>query len=322
VTNRLDTLLLLALPASGKSELRRYLAWVDPEKALQDFGVGPTVQLDDYPYVHLMRRISQELRRLDAAPVFFAADDQPFLDGRDWATLIELVNEDYAALGTEPAVPVQPTSWILARFDRARRAAGIVPPFDGVPDEVVTAMGTVLDNEVAEFARERTATLASYEPGVSTVLIEFARGGPEGTQPPLADPHGYAFSLRHLSDDILRRASVLYVWVTPDESRRRNDERAQPGRAGDASILHHGVPESVMRGEYGSDDFHWLLGQGGGSTITVEAGMGTHDLPAAVFDNRIDHTSFLRADHDEWDPGQVDALRTELRRTFATLGRA
>lgn len=319
MTSRIDTLLLLALPASGKSELRRYLASVDPDTALVDFGLGPTVQLDDYPYVHLMRRISQELRRLDATPVFFTSDDQPFLDGRDWATLIALVNEDYAALGTEPAVPAQPTAWMLDRFDRARRLAGIDPPFDDLPDEVLIAMAAVLDNEIAAFARERTATLATFEPGISTVLIEFARGGPDGTEPPLSDPHGYAFSLRYLSEDILRRASALHVWVTPQESRRRNLERAVPGLEGDASILHHGVPESVMLGDYGVDDFPWLLGQGNGATIDVAAGDAIYHLPAAVFDNRIDHTSFLRADHAEWDKDRVDVLHAELVGAFASL---
>ncbi|MGI9642769.1 MAG: hypothetical protein ACR2N9_08300 [Acidimicrobiia bacterium] len=319
MTSRIDTLLLLALPASGKSELRRYLASVDPDAALADFGLGPTVQLDDYPYVHLMRRISQELRRLDATPVFFVSDDQPFLDGRDWGTLIELVNEDYAALGTEPAVPAQPTAWMLDRFDRARRIAGIDPPFDDLPDEVLIAMAVVLDTEIAAFARERTATLASFEAGVSTVLIEFARGGPDGWEPPLPDPHGYQYSLRYLSEDILRRASALHVWVTPEESRRRNVERAVPGIEGDASILHHGVPEPVMLGDYGVDDFPWLLERGDGTTIDVEVGDAIYHLPAAVFDNRIDHTSFLRADRTEWDSTSVNALNSELLGAFAEL---
>ncbi len=315
----IDTLLLLALPASGKSELRRYLASVDAEVAARDFGLGPTVQLDDYPYVHLMRRFSEELRGLGEQPVFFASEREPFLVGRDWATLIELVNEDYAALGTAPSVPDEPTAWMLGRFDRARERVGLNPPFAGLAEDVHVSLAEALDDEVAEHARELIATLASYEPGVSTVLIEFARGGPEGTVPPLPDPYGYSFSLRHLSADILSRATALYVWVTPEESRRRNLDRAVPGIEGDASILHHGVPEVVMRGDYGVDDFLWLMESGGGHAIDVDTDDGTFSIPAAVFDNRIDHTSFLRADHSEWDPGLVQELHTALKGSFAEL---
>jgi len=319
VHSRIDTLLLLALPASGKSELRRYLASVDADVAARDFALGPTVQLDDYPYVHLMRRISQETVRHGEAPVFFASDDEPFLEGRDWATLIELVNEDYAALGTTPPAPAEPAAWLLERFDRARGIVGIDPPFDHLPEEVLVSVATALNSEVAEFARERATTLAAYEPGISTVVIEFARGGPEGALAPLPDPHGYGFSLRYLSCDILRRAAALHVWVTPQESRRRNLDRAVPGIEGDASILHHGVPEAVMRGDYGVDDFPWLLERGGGDAIVVECSDETYRIPATVFDNRIDRTSFLRADESQWDTELVTELHAALAQAFANL---
>ena len=316
---RIDTLLLLALPASGKSELRRYLASVDADLAASDFGLGPTVQLDDYPYVHLMRRVGEEMRRIGGSPVFFASDREPFLEGGDWATLIELVNEDYAALGTEPPIPSEPTLWLLGRFDRARRAVGMDAPFENLSDTDRSVVAVALDGEITEFARELSATLASYEHGVSTVVIEFARGGPEGTEPPLPDPHGYAFSLGHLSAGILGRATALYVWATPQESRRRNRDRVVPGIAGDASILHHGVPEVVMRGDYGVDDFLWLLERGGGTAIDVDTRDGAFTIPGAVFDNRIDHTSFLRADPSEWDPRLVEELHASLTGSFADL---
>jgi hypothetical protein len=319
VKSPIDTLLLLALPASGKSEIRRYLEKVDDDVAAADFGLGPTVQLDDYPYVHLMRRIDEELRRLDAPPVFFAANDQPMLKGRDWATLIELLNEDYAALGTTPAVPAAPTAWLLERFDRARRIAHVSPPFDQLPEELVEAMAAAVDDEVADYARARSATLASYEAGSSTVIIEFARGGPVGMEPPLPEPHGYRFSLSFLSPAILRRAAALYVWVTPEESRRRNRERAISGPEGDASILHHGVPEAVMHEEYGGDDFRWLLERGGGDTIEIELDDATFLIPAAVFDNREDHTTFLRNDPSEWDPERVAELHAGLADVFEAL---
>jgi hypothetical protein len=315
----IDTLLLVALPASGKSEVRRYLAHVDPEVAATDFGLGPTVQLDDYHYVHLMRRIDEEIRVLGAAPVFFAANDQPMFKSRDWGTLIALLNEDYAALGTVPAVPAAPTAWLLERFDRARATVDLPPPFDRLSDELIAALATALDDEVAEFAGERSASLARYEPGETTVVIEFARGGPSGERLPLPEPLGYGFSFAQLSPNILRRAAVLYVWVTPEESRRRNRARAVPGPEGDASILHHGVPEMVMHEEYGTDDLMWLLDKGGGDAVVVVKEGVAYRLPTAVFDNRVDHTSFLRDEPATWPPEEVAALHAELRTAFTPL---
>lgn len=91
----IDVLLLFALPASGKSEVRRYLASLPADVCRDDFRLGPTVQLDDYPYVHLMRRTSQELRKLGEDGAFFDADEQPMKEPLDWGTLIELLNEDF-----------------------------------------------------------------------------------------------------------------------------------------------------------------------------------------------------------------------------------
>jgi len=39
----IDTLLLLALPASGKSEVRKYLASLTPEQCRNELHMGPTV---------------------------------------------------------------------------------------------------------------------------------------------------------------------------------------------------------------------------------------------------------------------------------------
>jgi len=43
----LDVVLLLALPASGKSEIRRYLGSLTPEQCRNDMHLGQTVDLDD-----------------------------------------------------------------------------------------------------------------------------------------------------------------------------------------------------------------------------------------------------------------------------------
>jgi hypothetical protein len=109
-------------------------------------------------------------------------------------------------------------------------------------------------------------------------------------------------------------AHILYVWVDPAESRRRNRERARPD--GDASILHHGVPEAVMRNEYGTDDIEWLESQARIPGTIPAAG---RDLPFARFDNRSDRTSFLREDPDSWPAESVSTLHRDLAAALSTI---
>ena len=52
-----------------------------------------------------------------------------------------------------------------------------------------------------------------------TTLIEFSRGAEHG---------GYASAFRHLSEEILDRACVLYIDVPYEESLRKNRRRFNP----------------------------------------------------------------------------------------------
>ncbi len=309
----IETLLLLALPASGKSELRRYLESLDPNVASHDLGIGPTVQIDDYPYVHMMRRIGEEIRAAGEEPVFFASNEEPFLDARDWGTLIHLVNFDYNDLSDPPEEPIfgAAARWLFARIDRARQLAGMPAAIEPLGPLVRKRLESALEDESRRLFTDKIAAIPENLDGC-TVVIEFARGGPEGSPLPLPPPYGYQYALSLLSEEILTRAAILYVWVDPEESRRKNVERAVPGLEGDASILHHGVPESVMRGDYGLDDLMWLLAEGGGSVVPVERGDQRYALPTGVFDNRSDLTSFLRGDQQSWSRFELQQLHQEL----------
>ncbi|MGZ5385107.1 MAG: hypothetical protein ACXWH0_14130 [Acidimicrobiia bacterium] len=319
----IPTLLLLALPASGKSEVRRYLGSLTPERAADEFGLGRSIQLDDYPYVHLMRRISAELRHLYRSPVFFASEATPFLDPADWGTLIHLVSEDYADLAHgEESEPPSAAEWLLERMDRARGRVGLPPVLADVSDGEREILTLAVEQDARQFWVDRLEAMSSDRSG-ATVIIEFARGGPDAAAMPLERPFGYQYSLSLLSHEILTSASALYVWVTPEESRRRNQERARPGRAGDASILHHGVPELVMRQDYGTDDMMWLIEHADRpGTVRVDAGGRAYHLPVAVFDNREDKTSFLRADPPTWPAESVALLHAELKEAFRVLASA
>ena len=317
----LDVVLLLALPASGKSEVRRYFASLTPDQCRDEMHIGPTAQLDDYPYVHMMRRVSQELRKRGHDGVFFDSDEQPMKESRDWGTLIELINEDFEDLThRRRAAPESAASWLLDRFDAARTKVGATPAFKALPPAVRAELVAALEAESRDVVRDKNAGIPDSLDG-RTIVIEFARGGPDGATPPLPAPLGYRYSLAQLSDEILSRASILYVWVTPEESRRKNHERTDPNDPG--SILHHGVPMPVMLGDYGTDDMEWLVANAARpGTVRVEARGRTWDVPVARFDNRVDKTTFVRGDRSAWKPEQVKALHEGLAGALEQLARS
>ena len=317
----LDVMLLLALPASGKSEVRRYLASLTPEQCRHDFHMGPTVQLDDYPYVHLMRRVSQELRKAGVDGVFFDSDEQPMKEPLDWGTLVELLNEDFEDLQRRhrPA-PQSAAEWLLDRFDVARQKAGARPVFGTLPAPRRAALVAAIERDAAELLRDKIAGVPDTLEG-RTVVIEAARGGPDGATLPLPAPYGYGYTLRKFSDAVLARASILYVWVTPEESRRKNHERTDPNDPG--SILHHGVPMAVMLGDYGCDDMEWLIQHSDRpDTVRIATHGRLYHLPVARFDNRVDKTTFVRAEPSAWKTADVAALHQGLADAFRKLAAA
>lgn len=316
----LDVVLLLALPASGKSEVRRYLASLTPAQCENEMHLGPTVQLDDYPYVHMMRRVSQELRKRGKDGVFFDSDDLPMKQPLDWGTLVELLNEDFDDLlkRRRPA-PASAGSWLLDRFDAARAKVGAEAVFATMPAPLRAELVAALEPEAAQLLKDKNDGIPDSLEG-RTIVIEAARGGPDKAVPPLPTPLGYQYSLAQFSDAVLSRASILYVWVTPEESRRKNHERTDPNDPG--SILHHGVPIAVMLGDYGCDDMEWLIQHSGRpDTVKIAARGKEYFLPVARFDNRVDKTSFVRADRAQWKPADVAALHAGLSEALGRLSR-
>jgi len=317
----IDVLLLVALPASGKSEVRRYLASLTPEQCRDEMHLGPTTQLDDYPYVHMMRRISQELRELGHGGVFFDSDKLPMKESRDWGTLIELLNEDFDDLvKRNRPEPVSAAEWLFDRLDAARRKAGARPALSQLEPDMRRELAHALEEESADLLQKKIAEVPHTLKG-RTVVMEFARGGPDRATLPLPAPLGYRYSFAALSQEILSRAAVLYVWVTPEESRRKNIERTDPDDPG--SILHHGVPTAVMLGDYGCDDMEWLIRQSDRpDTVKIEAHGRTWHLPVARFDNRVDKTTFVRGDQAQWKASDVQALHGGLAEALGRLVRA
>jgi len=106
-----------------------------------------------------------------------------------------------------------------------------------------------------------------------TTLIEFARGGEDGIHE----------ALRHLHDEVLRRAALLYIRVSFEESVRKNRRRARKGE--EDSILYHSLPDAKMEFYYRTNDWE-KLEMKNPSTIEVKG----FTLPYAVFENEPEKT--------------------------------
>lgn len=322
----LDTVLLFSLPASGKSETRTYMASLTPEQCVKEMAMGPTLQLDDYPYVHLMHRIDDELRKNGWHDCYYQGPTRPFIDGWTWAVLIELLNEDYDALvHKRTAHPVSAAQLIMDRLDAAHAKLGMREHMGDVPHRIRSRVAAAIEAE-AQHELEILNKTCSQDRSGKTIVIECARGGPNGAAFPLTPPHGYGTAFQQLSPQILERASVLYIWVDPAESRRKNIERGLPDAQG--SILNHSVPMEVMLGQYGTDDMAWLMEQSGKpDTVRVDRVVpeGGHFvtrsyyLPTARFDNRKDKTTFVRKPRAQWQREEIDALHHPLAAALQTL---
>jgi len=108
-----------------------------------------------------------------------------------------------------------------------------------------------------------------------TLIIEFSRGSEHG---------GYTEALPHLSEQILKRAAILYVNVSYDESLRKNRRRFNPDKPD--SILEHGLPDEKLERLYRDDDWA-TLSKPNAEFVTVNG----IQVPYVVFENEDDVTT-------------------------------
>lgn len=118
-----------ALPASGKSESRRYLKSLTKEQNAA-FHLGDTsTQVDDYPYVDAMRKIDAAAQEVLGETAFFDPNSTMFFSGYEWGVLMFMINDDYADIvKCNPEIPAEyqadPVKWLLNRYDDAAVKTG------------------------------------------------------------------------------------------------------------------------------------------------------------------------------------------------------
>lgn len=105
----------------------------------------------------------------------------------------------------------------------------------------------------------------------STLFIEFARGSEVDG--------GYKRALSLLSEDVLKRAAVLYIDVSFEESNRRNTARYEAKLK--HSVLAHKVPEEDVIRFSRSTDWHELTNNRESGTLKI----GSVELPFVTMKN-------------------------------------
>jgi hypothetical protein len=120
--------------------------------------------------------------------------------------------------------------------------------------------------------RKKLARNSNYHDG-KTTIVEFARGGENGIYE----------ALSFLHEDVLRRASLMYIKVSYEESVRKNRRRARPGE--EHSILHHSLPDAKMDFYYRTNDWEKLAAKDP-NYIEVKG----FKIPYAVFENEPEKT--------------------------------
>lgn len=106
-----------------------------------------------------------------------------------------------------------------------------------------------------------------------TSLIEFARGGENGIYE----------ALSYLHEEILKRAVLMYIRVSYEESVRKNRRRARKGE--EDSILYHSLPDEKMEFYYKTNDWNKLETKDP-NYIEVKG----FRIPYAVFENEPEKT--------------------------------
>ena len=109
-----------------------------------------------------------------------------------------------------------------------------------------------------------------------TTLVEFARGGENAIH------HALTFH----TDEMLRKASLMYIKVPYEESVRKNRKRARPGQ--EDSILYHSLPDEKMEFYYKTNDWEQLTAKDP-KFIEVKG----HKIPYCAFENMPEKTMDL-----------------------------
>ena len=314
----LPILMFCALPASGKSESRRFIKSLTKEDMAKfHLGDGST-QVDDYPYVDALEKIDVFCYETLGKTIFKDRNTRLFLNGYEWGCLTYLINDDYLDIKKlDKKIPKEyEEDPVKRRFEELEKNSD-KEKFAEFKKKCFDVCNTLLHDKYDNIPESLEG---------KTIIFEFSRGGAKGSSFPLEPPKGYEYTLSLFDDEILNNANILYIWVTPEQSFNKNRQRALEGQQGKSQTvstqlsLNHGVPDSVMINEYGTDDFEYLINLSkNGKYIPIKKNGKEFKIKAGRLDNRNDLTSDFRKPQKDWSKEQIEKMTEAMIKAFDAL---
>ena len=203
----LPILMFCALPASGKSESRRFFKSLTKEEMAQFHLGDSTTQVDDYPYVDALEKIDVFCKETLGTTIFKDPNTRLFLYGYEWGTLTYLINEDYLDIKKlDNKIPKEyeedPVKWLFKRYDDASEKTGKIPrrfeelekktekeKFEEFKKKCFDLCNTLLHDKYNNIPNSLEG---------KTIIFEFSRGGAKGSKFPLEAPKGYEYTFLYL----------------------------------------------------------------------------------------------------------------------------
>ena len=133
--NHFDVLILIARPASGKSEIIHYLKSIPSPERVERFHIAPFVEIDDFPMLWTWFEEDDILERLGYERLHSTPDLYFVHDGL-WQLLIERIGLDYGKLLRDrPTFHERNT--VLVEFSRGAQHGGYTEAFQHLPAELL-----------------------------------------------------------------------------------------------------------------------------------------------------------------------------------------
>jgi hypothetical protein len=132
--NNIRTLILIARPAAGKSEIIHYLTQIDLEERREKFHVGELKIIDDFPFLWRWFEEDEILEKM-GKPRIYTDQEGYFKFEYFWDLLIQMINLEYTKQMREIGIENEYT--FLIEFSRGKQHGGYRHALPILSDEIL-----------------------------------------------------------------------------------------------------------------------------------------------------------------------------------------